>query len=58
VQENAGAHPTDSKLLETACLGVLLRLLQAVGLMALWQNFAVAIDQTRFKSSTECPALA
>jgi IS5 family transposase len=39
-------------------LGLLLCLLQEVGLMALWQKFAAVIDQTRLKSSTECPALA
>jgi transposase, IS5 family len=38
-------------------LGLLLCLLQAVGLMALGQKFAAVIDQTRLKSSTECPAL-
>ena len=39
-------------------LGLLLCLLRAVGLRALWQKFAALIDQTRLKSPASCSALA
>ena len=38
-------------------LGLLLCLMPAVGLMAVWQKFAAVIDQTRLKSSTKCPVV-
>jgi IS5 family transposase len=39
-------------------LGLLLRLLQAVGLMVFWQKLAVVIDQNQPKGPTQCSALA
>jgi len=39
-------------------LGLLLCLLQAVGLRALWRKFAAVIDQTRLNGPASCLTLA